>query len=96
MVPAYKALEIFLGIVSKTAVTGAFIVTGYPRNMRDVVEYMARVCLLLYFTIVYLIIISSYTFTYSFDIFSIKIRYNELMESFCWIGVIVVLRDKYN
>ena len=33
----------FLSILSKTAVTGAFIITGYPRNMRDVVEYMARV-----------------------------------------------------
>lgn len=45
MVPAYKALEIFLGVVSKMAITGAFIITGYPRNMRDVVEYMARVFL---------------------------------------------------
>jgi len=42
-VPAYKALDMFLSILSKSAVTGAFIITGYPRNMRDVVEYMARV-----------------------------------------------------
>lgn len=36
IVPAYKALEIFLGILSKITITGAFIITGYPRNMRDV------------------------------------------------------------
>ena len=43
IVPAYKALEIFIERMSNTKEIGVMIVTGYPRNMRDVVEYMARV-----------------------------------------------------
>ena len=44
MVPAYKALEIFVDrMIELKQNADAFIVTGYPRNMRDVVEYLARV-----------------------------------------------------
>lgn len=45
IVPAYKALEILIERISaiEKDVSGALIISGYPRNMRDVVEYMARV-----------------------------------------------------
>lgn len=44
MVPAYKALEIFVEkMIELKDDADAFIVTGYPRNIRDVVEYIARV-----------------------------------------------------
>ncbi|XP_032792607.2 uncharacterized protein LOC116929459 [Daphnia magna] len=43
IVPAYKALEILIQLMSGTKDSSAMIVTGYPRNMRDVVEFLARV-----------------------------------------------------
>ena len=44
MIPPPKALEVFLSqILSKKENADAILVTGYPRSMRDVVEYMARV-----------------------------------------------------
>lgn len=43
IVPAYKALEILIQLMSGTKNSSAMIVTGYPRNMRDVVEFLARV-----------------------------------------------------
>lgn len=45
MIPPPKALEILIDALSmpEVEVIDAVIVTGYPRNMRDVVEYMARV-----------------------------------------------------
>ncbi len=44
MIPPSKALEVFINrISSEITNVDAVLVTGYPRNMRDVVEYMARV-----------------------------------------------------
>ena len=42
-VPAYKALKVVMGEMAKVKNADVLIVTGYPRNMRDVVEYMALV-----------------------------------------------------
>jgi len=43
IVPAYKALEELVNRLSTMKSTQAFVITGYPRNMRDVVEFLARV-----------------------------------------------------
>lgn len=43
IVPAYKALETLIDDMPNIKGIAALIITGYPRNMRDVVEYMARV-----------------------------------------------------
>ena len=44
IIPAYKALEIFIEKIVELPKDGkSLIVTGYPRNMRDVVEYLAQV-----------------------------------------------------
>jgi hypothetical protein len=44
MIPPSKALEVFINRISSEIINvDAVLVTGYPRNMRDVVEYMARV-----------------------------------------------------
>ncbi len=42
-VPAYKALEMTINQLLNVEQVNGIIVTGYPRNMRDVVEYMAKV-----------------------------------------------------
>lgn len=36
-------MEVLVSRLSEQKGAGALIVTGYPRNMRDVVEYLARV-----------------------------------------------------
>ncbi|KAI9552304.1 hypothetical protein GHT06_022668 [Daphnia sinensis] len=44
IIPPSKALEVFINrISSEKENVDALLVTGYPRNMRDVVEYMTRV-----------------------------------------------------
>ncbi|EFX67274.1 hypothetical protein DAPPUDRAFT_261890 [Daphnia pulex] len=44
MIPPSKSLEVFISRISSEIINfDAVLVTGYPRNMRDVVEYMARV-----------------------------------------------------
>jgi hypothetical protein len=44
IIPPPKALEVFISrISSEIENVDAVLVTGYPRNMRDVVEYVARV-----------------------------------------------------
>ncbi|XP_057376558.1 uncharacterized protein LOC130697767 isoform X2 [Daphnia carinata] len=44
IIPPAKALEVFINrISSEKENVDALLVTGYPRNMRDVVEYMTRV-----------------------------------------------------
>lgn len=46
MIPPPKALEVLISrITSEAEDLDAMLVTGYPRSMRDVVEYMARVSL---------------------------------------------------
>ena len=42
-VPAYKALELTVGQLLQVTKANGIVVTGFPRNMRDVVEYMAKV-----------------------------------------------------
>jgi len=44
IIPPQKALEVLMILVSDIIPeASAIVITGYPRSMRDVVEYMARV-----------------------------------------------------
>lgn len=58
MIPAYKALEILIDkmLAVSNPVISCYIITGYPRNMRDVVEYMAKVGNDSHYTIINLLI----------------------------------------
>ena len=89
IVPAYKALEILIERISAVEkdVSGALIISGYPRNMRDVVEYMARVYPTLTMDIKMTILNSNVC---------ILSRFNGWTVWFCWIGATVVLNARFN
>lgn len=89
IVPAYKALEILIERISaiEKDVSGALIISGYPRNMRDVVEYMARV---------YPTSTMDIKLQFKKSNFYILSRFNGWMVWFCWIGATVVLNARFN